>query len=335
MNYPLAIFPMCVRHCRASELKVYIWTKSRSSIFAVPWKQCTARFHSSQNANRNFTLPVWLIRELKHFHLLSIELIVFWINLENKDNASPNWHAFAKRYFRYRANFPNAEFYSSPGASRWLCGERRCAYYARRQIGNSGFAFAFKRKVNGIVRRSATGKTVFIEPTGSGSQQSCAELEGEERRKLYVFWVEFTNLFGHILNPLWLHWVFLGEIDFLRAKALLPSKLKPSNLVSTIAASWNGPKQFTLFYISRWKKRRKKLSHWTLRWMKSKGYWLFPGGCQCRWKIGVFKTVVLLQYMMQCGLLIPVHDSSRAGIFERLFIDIGDEQSIENDLSTL
>jgi len=46
------------------------------------------------------------------------------------------------------------------------------------------------------------------------------------------------------------------------------------------------------------------------------------------------KTVVLLQYMLQCGLLVPLHDSSRAGIFERLFIDIGDEQSIENDLST-
>jgi len=46
------------------------------------------------------------------------------------------------------------------------------------------------------------------------------------------------------------------------------------------------------------------------------------------------KTVALLQYMLQCGLLIPVHDSSRTGIFERLFIDIGDEQSIENDLST-
>jgi len=44
--------------------------------------------------------------------------------------------------------------------------------------------------------------------------------------------------------------------------------------------------------------------------------------------------VVLLQYMIQCGLLVPLHDSSRAGIFDRLFIDIGDEQSIENDLST-
>jgi len=147
---------------------------------------------------------------------------------------------------------------------------------------------AFKRKVKGIVHdESATGKTVFIEPTQVvEANNRLRELEGEERREIMRILVDFTNFVRPHSEEIFASQYFLGQIDFLRAKALFAIDIK----------AISGPN---------------------------------AGG-----KSVCLKTVVLLQYMIQCGLLVPLHDSSRAGIFDRLFIDIGDEQSIENDLST-
>lgn len=67
---------------------------------------------------------------------------------------------------------------------------------------------------------------------------------------------------------------------------------------------------------------------------KRKNRLLIVSGANAGGKSLCLKTVALLQYMLQCGLLIPVHENSRTGIFDHIFVDIGDGQSIENSLST-
>ncbi|MBP6356222.1 MAG: endonuclease MutS2, partial [Paludibacter sp.] len=194
---------------------------------------------------------------------------------------------------------------------------------------------AFKRKVNGIVHdESATGKTVFIEPTQVvEANNRLRELEGEERREIIRILVEFTNFIRPHTQSIVASQYFLGEIDFLRAKALFAIEIKAikPRIDNCCQLEW-AKAIHPILYLSL-KKQGKEIVPLDIM-LNEKQRILIISGPNAGGKSVCLKTVVLLQYMMQCGLLIPVHDSSRAGIFERLFIDIGDEQSIENDLST-
>lgn len=194
---------------------------------------------------------------------------------------------------------------------------------------------AFKRKVNGIVHdESATGKTVFIEPAQVvEANNRLRELEGEERREIMRILVEFTNFVRPFTEEIIQSQYFLGEIDFIRSKALFADQInaiKP-RMENLCQLEWN--KAFhPLLYLSLMKQGKSIVPMDML--LNEKQRILLISGPNAGGKSVCLKTVVLLQYMLQCGLLIPVHESSRCGIFERLFIDIGDEQSIENDLST-
>lgn len=194
---------------------------------------------------------------------------------------------------------------------------------------------AFKRKVNGIVHdESATGKTVFIEPQQVvEANNRLRELEGEERREIMRILVEFTNFVRPHTDEIFASQHFLGQIDFLRAKALFGleiNAIKP-RVDDCCQLEWAKAIHPILFLSL--KKQNKAIVPLDIT-LNEKQRILLISGPNAGGKSVCLKTVVLLQYMLQCGLLIPVHDSSRAGIFERLFIDIGDEQSIENDLST-
>lgn len=194
---------------------------------------------------------------------------------------------------------------------------------------------AFKRKINGIVHdESATGKTVFIEPQQVvEANNRIRELEGEERREVIRILVEFTNFVRPYSEEIFASQDFLGLIDFLRAKALFALEIngiKP-RVDNVCQLEWYKAKHPLLFLSL--KKQQKEIVPLDIV-LNEKQRILLISGPNAGGKSVCLKTVVLLQYMLQCGLLIPVHDSSRAGIFERLFIDIGDEQSIENDLST-
>lgn len=194
---------------------------------------------------------------------------------------------------------------------------------------------AFKRKVNGIVHdESATGKTVFIEPTQVvEANNRIRELEGEERREIMRILVEFTNFVRPFTEEIIQSQYFLGEIDFIRSKALFADQIKAikPRVDDVCQLEWN--KAFhPLLYLSIQKQGKSIVPMDML--LHEKQRILLISGPNAGGKSVCLKTVVLLQYMLQCGLLIPVHESSRCGIFERLFIDIGDEQSIENDLST-
>ena len=194
---------------------------------------------------------------------------------------------------------------------------------------------AFKRKVNGIVHdESATGKTVFIEPQQVvESNNRLRELEGEERREIMRILVEFTNFVRPHTEEIFASQYFLGQIDFLRAKALFAldiNAIKP-RVDDCCQLEWAKAIHPILFLSL--KKQRKSIVPLDIT-LNEKQRILLISGPNAGGKSVCLKTVVLLQYMLQCGLLVSLHDSSRAGIFERLFIDIGDEQSIENDLST-
>ena len=194
---------------------------------------------------------------------------------------------------------------------------------------------AFKRKVKGIVHdESATGKTVFIEPTQVvEANNRLRELEGEERREIMRILVDFTNFVRPHSEEIFASQYFLGQIDFLRAKALFAIDIKAikPRVDDMCQLEWVKAVHPVLFLSL--KKQGKEIVPLDIV-LNEKQRILLISGPNAGGKSVCLKTVVLLQYMIQCGLLVPLHDSSRAGIFDRLFIDIGDEQSIENDLST-
>ena len=194
---------------------------------------------------------------------------------------------------------------------------------------------AFKRKVNGIVHdESATGKTVFIEPQQVvEANNRVRELEGEERREVMRILVDFTNFVRPYTEAIFSSQYFLGQIDFLRAKALFGLDIKAIKPRVDDCCQLEWAKAIHPILFLSLKKQGKEIVPLDIT-LNEKQRILLISGPNAGGKSVCLKTVVLLQYMLQCGLLVPLHDSSRAGIYERLFIDIGDEQSIENDLST-
>lgn len=194
---------------------------------------------------------------------------------------------------------------------------------------------AFKRKLSGIVHdESASGKTVYIEPAQVvEANNRIRELEGEERREVIRILSEFTVFLRPFTEAVIESQFFLGEIDFLRAKALLAIKInaiKP-RIDPVCQLEWRRAVH-PLLYLSL-EKQGKQVVPLDIQ-LNEKQRILLISGPNAGGKSVCLKTVVLLQYMLQCGLLIPVHPDSRCGVFSSIYIDIGDEQSIENDLST-
>lgn len=194
---------------------------------------------------------------------------------------------------------------------------------------------ALKRKMGGIVHdESASGKTVFIEPAEVVmANNRIRELEAEERREVILILTKFSDELRPHVPQLLQAYVFLGVIDFIRAKALLAERfgaIKPV-LSDKPLIDW-GAAVHPLLELSL-RKHGRRMSPLDIS-LDDKRRILLISGPNAGGKSVCLKTAGLLQYMLQCGLLIPVHERSRAGIFLNLFIDIGDEQSIEDDLST-
>ncbi len=194
---------------------------------------------------------------------------------------------------------------------------------------------ALKRKIRGIVHdESASGKTVFIEPAEVvEANNRIRELEGDERREIIRILTDFSNEIRPSVDLILVSYDFLAEIDFIRAKALLAEQLRGIRPVigNYPLIDW-AMAVHPLLQISL-ARHGKKVVPLDIR-LDERQRILIISGPNAGGKSVCLKTVGLLQYMLQCGLPIPVHESSRAGIFSDIFIDIGDEQSIENDLST-
>ena len=194
---------------------------------------------------------------------------------------------------------------------------------------------AMKRKINGIVHdESDSGRTVYIEPADVvEANNRIRELEGEERREI----VRILTVFSDSIRPMVLDMIqsyeYLGDIDFIRAKAKFAIR------IDAIMPNFE-PRQKIKFDRAVHPLLRMSLEKHGRQVvpldisLDGKQRILLISGPNAGGKSVCLKTVGLLQYMLQCGLLLPVSESSSMGIFNSIFIDIGDEQSLENDLST-
>lgn len=194
---------------------------------------------------------------------------------------------------------------------------------------------AFKRKIKGIVHdESASGKTVFIEPAEVvEANNRIRELESEERREIVKILISFADILRPLAPDIMQSYEFLGAIDFIRAKASFAIDIEAIKPVveNNQTICWDRAKHPLLLLSHR--KQNKQIVPLDIQ-LDNENRLLIISGPNAGGKSVCLKTVGLLQYMLQCGLLIPLAESSKVGIFEHIFIDIGDEQSIENDLST-
>ena len=194
---------------------------------------------------------------------------------------------------------------------------------------------SLKRRINGIVHdESATGKTVFIEPTEVvEANNKVRQLEAEERREIIRILTVFTDEVRPHVKEILDSYQFLAQIDLIHAKAEWANKTKAfePEVEDQPHIDWIHAVH-PLLQLSLEKQGKHVVPlDITLTYPKRL---LIISGPNAGGKSVCLKTVGLLQYMLQCGLSIPVGDRSTTGLFEHIMIDIGDEQSIENDLST-
>jgi DNA mismatch repair protein MutS2 len=194
---------------------------------------------------------------------------------------------------------------------------------------------AYKRKIRGIVHdESASGKTVFIEPEAVvEANNRIRELEGDERREIMKILIEFTSVIRPLVPDMLQSYAFLAEMDFIRAKALFAEQIHAicPDMEDRPQVDWIRAVH-PLLYLSH-QKQGKEIVPLDIM-LTEENRLLVISGPNAGGKSVCLKTAGLLQYMLQCGLLIPLYERSKTGIFSHIFIDIGDEQSIENDLST-
>lgn len=192
-----------------------------------------------------------------------------------------------------------------------------------------------KRKIKGFVHdESQTGQTVFLEPAEVfDANNEIRELEYAERREIYRILLALTDQIRPGLDDLKRAINFLAQIDFIRAKAKLAVQLDATlpKLHDRPFVNWTSARH-PLLHLS-FARQNKTVVPLSVR-LDEKARILIISGPNAGGKSVALKTIGLVQYMLQCGLLVPMADYSEMGVFQNLFIDIGDEQSLENDLST-
>ena len=194
---------------------------------------------------------------------------------------------------------------------------------------------AMKRRINGIVHdESDTGRTVYIEPTEVvEANNRIRQLESEERREIIRILTVFTDTLRPQVLDLIQSYEFLGDIDFIRSKAryAISNNAITPHIEQRQILDWS----MAVHPLLRQSLERhdRHVVPLDIR-LDPRQRILLISGPNAGGKSVCLKTVGLLQYMLQCGLPIPVAESSTAGIFQNILIDIGDEQSLEDDLST-
>ena len=192
-----------------------------------------------------------------------------------------------------------------------------------------------KRRINGIVHdESATGKTVFIEPTEVvEANNKVRQLEAEERREIIRILTVFTDEIRPHVKEILDSYQFLAQIDLIYAKAEWAKLTKAFEPEVEDKPHLDWIRAIHPLLQLSLEKQGKKVVPLDILLTQEKRI-LIISGPNAGGKSVCLKTTGLLQYMLQCGLPIPVGDRSTCGLFKSIMIDIGDEQSIENDLST-
>ena len=201
-----------------------------------------------------------------------------------------------------------------------------------------------KRKIKGIVHdESASGRTVFIEPTEVvEANNKIRELEAEERREVIRILTEFSKEVRPHVSDILTSYQFLAAIDLIRAKAVLARQMQAIEPVVDKNPQMDWIRAIHPLLQISLEKQGKQVVPLDIRLQDAKdpkesktlGRLLIISGPNAGGKSVCLKTAGLLQYMVQCGLSVPMSERSQLGVFQSIMIDIGDEQSIENDLST-
>ena len=192
-----------------------------------------------------------------------------------------------------------------------------------------------KRKIKGIVHdESASGKTVFIEPEEVvEANNKIRELEAEERREVIRILTNFADSIRPDIPAILDSYKFLAEIDFIRAKAKLTLDIDAGKPIFERKTVIDWVQAVHPLLKQSLAKHNKSVVPLDVN-LDSKNSILLISGPNAGGKSVCLKTVGLLQYMLQCGLPVPMRHNSHAGVFKSIFMDIGDEQSIDDDLST-
>ena len=192
-----------------------------------------------------------------------------------------------------------------------------------------------KRKLQGIVcDESASGRTSFIEPIEVVNLNNAVrELQFEEQREIQRILMEFSDFLRPYLDDLLINADYLIIIDFIHAKALTATEMIAGMPVISTTGELILRKARHPLLERALRKEGKEIVPLTLTLTADRRIILISGP-NAGGKSVCLKTVGLLQYMFQWGLLIPTSEVSEMLIFDNIFVDIGDDQSLENDLST-
>ncbi|HNP19916.1 MAG TPA: endonuclease MutS2 [Fulvivirga sp.] len=193
----------------------------------------------------------------------------------------------------------------------------------------------YKKRISGFIHdESSTGGTIYMEPTSilEGNNE-IRELEYAEKREVIKILIQLTNTIRLNLPDLKEGYSFLGKIDFIRAKARFSKDIegiKPQINKNPLVQWKNATHPLLKLALE---KEGRAIVPLSIQ-LQAEERIIVISGPNAGGKSVSLKTVGLIQYMLQCGLLVPLDQGSEAGIFDNIFIDIGDEQSLENDLST-
>ena len=194
---------------------------------------------------------------------------------------------------------------------------------------------ANKKRIAGFIYdESATGKTAFIEPAEVVElDNQIKELKFSEQREIVRILYEFTEFLRPYIPDLLDGARYLGEIDFIMAKAQIALDFIAGMPIISDNGEMNLRKARHPLLERTLKKEKKEIVPLTATLTPQK-HILLISGPNAGGKSVCLKTVGLLQYMFQWGMLIPTSETSELMVFDRIMVDIGDDQSIENDLST-
>ena len=252
-----------------------------------------------------------------------------------RDSASPELASIRRRIISEQANLRKRldSILRQARQNGWIPDDLSLTIRGGRLV--IPIAAEHKRKIKGFVHdESQTGQTVFIEPAEVfDANNEVRELEYEERREIYRILLALTDQIRPHLEELKKAINFLAQIDFIRAKAKLAIQLNAvmPTLQERPLIDWTDTRH-PLLHLS-FTKQGKTVVPLSVR-LDQKDRILIISGPNAGGKSVALKTLGLVQYMLQCGLLVPMNEYSEMGVFQNLFIDIGDEQSLENDLST-
>ena len=189
-----------------------------------------------------------------------------------------------------------------------------------------------RRKIKGLIHdESATRQTAYLEPNEVVElNNDLRELEFAEQHEIHNILLRFTDMLRSHIDQLVNAYWFLARMDFIRAKARLALTLRCGRPIvdSITKINWLDARH-PLLYLN----RKDEVVPFNIN-LDDDTHILIVSGPNAGGKSVCLKAVGLIQYMLQCGMLVPCRETSEFGIFDQIFIDIGDQQSIDNDLST-